>query len=144
MAGTNNCGRIQQFSSSMANMRWWFIPIVCVILVGCGSRGDRPELGTVTGRVTLNGEPLRNVEVSFVPASGRPSYGETNDDGIYELVYIRDVKGAKVGKHKVTVHSGKVDSSRLPPVDVEPGSNRIDLPCIASGKDQSSTSDDER
>jgi hypothetical protein len=104
-----------------------------LLLIGCG-RGDQPELGSVFGIVSLNGKPLTHVEVTFAPEVGRPSYGETNDEGIYELVYLRDVKGAKVGRHAVTIHSTKVDNSLLKPVEVKPGNNLIDIECPPKAK----------
>lgn len=102
--------------------------IMSALFAGCG-RGDRPELGTVTGTVTLDGEPLPNVELSFVPAIGRPSYGETDEEGNYELNYIRNIQGAKIGKHKVLIRSGKVDPDKIDPVEVSAGKNVIDIEC---------------
>jgi len=76
---------------------------LAVSLWGC-SRDDRPELGMVRGRVTMDGKPLSHVTVSFRPiGGGRQSCGDTDDDGRYELTYIRDILGAKLGNHRVTV-----------------------------------------
>ena len=106
-----------------------FAITLSLLSLGCGS-GDQPELGTVAGIVTLDGKPLPNVELSFAPDNGRPSYGETSQDGKFELVYIRDVKGAKVGRHNITVHSKKVDNSKLKPVEVQAGTNLINIECV--------------
>ncbi len=115
---------------------------VVITLLGCGG-GDRPELGVVTGTVTLNGEPLKNVEISFIPETGRPSYGKTDIEGHYDLDYIRDIKGAKIGKHTVHVYSGKVDNAQNKPVDVVAGDNEINVECVAkSGKPAPKTDDD--
>ena len=120
-----------------------FAIAVPLLLIGCGSP-DQPELGAVTGKVTLNDAPLSHVEVSFVPEVGRPSYGETDNDGKYELIYIRDTKGAKIGKHKITVHSGKVDNSQLKPVEIEAGPNVINIQCApSSGKNASAREGDD-
>ncbi len=70
---------------------------------GCGS-GDRPPLGTVHGKITLDGKPLAGASVGFVPKSGgRESSGVTDAEGNYELKYIRDIMGAKVGAHTVRI-----------------------------------------
>lgn len=106
----------------------WLVLFVPLILVGCGN-GDRPPLGTVTGMVTLSGEPLRNVEVTFTPDDGRPSYGKTNAEGRYELDYIHDIKGAKVGKHTIAIRSGKVAQPMPKFVEIEPGKNQSDILC---------------
>ena len=71
---------------------------------GCSSRPrDQPPLGRVSGRVTLDGQPLPGVEVNFAPMSGRSSGGITDDQGRYSLVYVGATNGAKVGKHTVFI-----------------------------------------
>lgn len=114
-----------------------------VLCSACSSRSDRPDLGRVTGKVTVAGEPLANVEIDFAPETGRPSYGRTNDDGVYELEYLSNVKGAKVGRHTVTVRSSRVDNSRLEPVEVKAGSNVIDLKCEPGSPDKANDSNPE-
>jgi hypothetical protein len=73
-----------------------------VVLTGCGG-GDRPELGTVTGRITLDGKPLAGAEIIFQHPTKRFSRGETDADGRYELLYVRDVPGAALGTHRVVI-----------------------------------------
>lgn len=107
--------------------------IPLLLLIGCGS-SDQPELGTVSGSVKLDGKPLSHVEITFAPDVGRPSYGETGDDGMYELIYIRDTKGAKIGKHTITVRSAKVDNSKIAPAEIKPGKNHIDIECTAGAR----------
>ncbi len=81
----------------------------CLLLclaVGCsGTPADQPDLGTVSGTITLDGSPLANAKVEFQPESGRPSYGVTNSQGEYELEYSPDAKGAKIGQHTVRITS---------------------------------------
>lgn len=79
------------------------LSLFCLCQLGCGSNGDQPELGTVNGTVTLDGQPLVGVAVVFQPDNGRPSRGMTDAEGKYELTYIRQTKGAKVGPHRVEV-----------------------------------------
>ena len=74
---------------------------------GCSS-GDRPPLGIVHGRITLDGKPLARASVGFTPASGgRASSGMTDAEGNYELTYIRDVMGAKIGEHTVFISTAR-------------------------------------
>ncbi|MCG6157995.1 carboxypeptidase-like regulatory domain-containing protein [Rubinisphaera margarita] len=75
------------------------------LLVGCGGGGssDQPELGKVSGTVTMDGQPLSNVTVTFVPQSGAPSFGVTDESGKYELTYSGSEKGAAIGEHKVSI-----------------------------------------
>lgn len=75
--------------------------LVCWAVAGCGPKG--PELGTVTGKVTLDGKPVANGLVTFTPqAKGGASVGKTDANGQYELLCL-DRKGALIGQHKVTV-----------------------------------------
>lgn len=80
------------------------VPCICMLFVaGCGG-SDLPELGTVFGRVTLDGQPVAEAIVNFSPVNpGRPSTAETDADGNYELVYLPDVEGAVVGDHVVSI-----------------------------------------
>ncbi len=101
--------------------------LICVatfLVTGCG-RSDIPELGTVSGVVTLNNEPLPNAIVNFTPlASGRPSTAETDDAGRYSLLYLADVEGAVVGEHSVTIErivSEEEDNLSDDPADLEEG-----------------------
>lgn len=78
---------------------------------GCGGGGgDVPDLGTVTGTVTLGGAPLADAQVVFQPTKGRPSSGVTDSDGYYELIYNADNNGATVGTHKVSISTYREES----------------------------------
>lgn len=120
---------------------------LCAILValslGC-ARGNQPELGTVHGRITLDGKPLAGVTISFQPGDGgRQSSDETDEQGRYDLIYLRDIHGAKVGKHRVVLGSSAPDapkSDRLPArfntqstlaADVVRGDNQCDFTLIS-------------
>jgi hypothetical protein len=72
---------------------------------GCGSRGG-PPLGTVTGTVTLDGEPVPGVSVTFIPEDrGSPSYGGTDENGVYRLFFNQNRLGAEVGTHNVIIEN---------------------------------------
>jgi hypothetical protein len=87
--------------------------LLSLLLAGCGGVG--PRTVPVSGTVTLNGQPLANATVVFVPvpdaASKDPlpsSVGITDNEGHYSLVLNTDSKkkGAVVGKHKVMITLG--------------------------------------
>jgi len=72
-------------------------------IVGCGS-GDRPTLGRVHGKVTMDGQPLAKACIGFQPKTkGRESYARTDDNGEYELSYFRGAKGAGIGENSVRI-----------------------------------------
>ncbi len=82
--------------------------ICCVAIVlvlataGCGK--SRPALGQVTGKVTLQGEPVEGAAVMFVPqAGGRTATGVTNAAGEYRLTTFDPEDGALVGRCNVAI-----------------------------------------
>ncbi len=79
-----------------------------------GSKTQLPDLGQVTGTVTLNGKPVDSVTVLFHPIQSEKeksdklkrassSGGTTDAAGHYELKYLGDVKGAAVGECQVAI-----------------------------------------
>lgn len=110
--------------------------IACLLLMGCSGAGDRPDLGEVSGIVTLDGQPLAHASISFIQEGFRPSIGQTDDQGRYELTYIRDIKGAAVGTHMVKIKVFGPGAQKVPPrynseseltCEVKPGHNEINF-----------------
>ena len=84
----------------------WLFGLLLVSAVGCGSRRFAP----VSGRVTLNGQPLANALVAFNPIppegsseAGPGSIATTDANGEYTLRVTPDRPGALVGKHRVAI-----------------------------------------
>ena len=113
-----------------------------LLLVGAALSGgcmgqDGPELGTVVGRVTIDGKPAQQVRVVFSLGHSRPSAAVTDSDGRYELLYTVNRKGALPGAHTVQffqidemeeggatpLHSGSAEIVR----EVKPGKNVFDF-----------------
>jgi hypothetical protein len=89
------------------------VPLAFAILsTGCG--GNSIKTSPVSGRVTVDGQPLSNALVTFLPVGGgagqsRPSsIGTTDENGRYTLVLNNGDKtaGAVEGKHKVSITLG--------------------------------------
>lgn len=122
---------------------------LCVFLgLGCGP-ADGLHLATVTGTVTLEGQPVPEAVVMFTPEAGGGSSGVTDVDGRFQLTYNSDRQGAVVGKHQVRISTARTsigeeeDGTSKPatpeviPVnynvrselvyDVVPGPNEIDF-----------------
>lgn len=128
-----------------ANMlRWITILLLGSLAIGCGGPAD--GMGAVSGTVTLDGQPLPGVMVTFSPADGsRESYGVTNESGSYQLRYTTQIQGALVGEHEVRVSPMGIEPKQPVPKkteaevpshyygedsikhEVEAGSNTIDL-----------------
>ena len=84
---------------------------LCLFIMGCGGEAsDQPDLGNVNGTVTLDGEPLAGAMVVFSPEKGRSSMAITNDEGQYDLLYVGDTRGAKLGTHQISITTAQTDS----------------------------------
>jgi hypothetical protein len=72
---------------------------------GC-SRG--PQFADVEGVITVNGRPLSDAEVTFLPdpevgTLGPTSSAYTDDKGHYQLMTHKGQSGAVVGTHRVCI-----------------------------------------
>ncbi|MCC9606747.1 carboxypeptidase-like regulatory domain-containing protein [Blastopirellula sp. JC732] len=81
--------------------------LFCLLLslpvsLGCGQRGDK-QIFAVEGTVTLDGKPLSNATVLFIPGQSRPSGAMTDENGYYELNYTDHQKGARIGLNRVQI-----------------------------------------
>ena len=85
------------------------LTLLVVASMGCGGSSDAPDLHEVTGTVTMDGAPLPNASLQFLPKSGegRPSWGMTDEEGNYELTYSRDAVGALPGEHIVKISTSQ-------------------------------------
>jgi hypothetical protein len=77
-----------------------------LLVTGCSGE---PERGPVTGVVTLDGKPLPQVMVVFVPdpehgTPGQRSVAMTDKDGRYVIHTDKDQEGASVGVHRVSLY----------------------------------------
>lgn len=92
---------------------WFFRMVPCLAIISCvvliaGCEGNS-ELASVTGKVTLDGKPLADAFVVFTPTSaGTTSYGRTNSEGEYEMMFSDNEKGAWVGENIVRISTGDV------------------------------------
>lgn len=84
-------------------------PLVCTVLLacaGCGGGGG-PSVVPVSGRVTLDGEPVADAFVRFVPEAvdmpGLDSGAQTDADGRYTLNAADGRDGAIVGTHRIRI-----------------------------------------
>jgi hypothetical protein len=88
-----------------------------LVLVGApGCSGKRLAFADkVEGTLTLDGRPLANAQVQFVPDEGSApvSRAVTNDKGRFALVCDDKARpGAVVGWHRVVVYPGRPEGAR--------------------------------
>lgn len=131
------------------------IATMATLLLAMPGCGGTHGAGTVTGIVTLNGEPLPAARVRFQPESGgAPSAAVTDETGRYELRLSRSRLGAVTGDHLVEISTfRKANPDADPPrpaaperlphrynlaselkATVQPGGNTIDFSLEATGK----------
>ncbi|MEW4561048.1 carboxypeptidase-like regulatory domain-containing protein [Bremerella sp. JC770] len=92
---------MQKLASAML-----FLLFALSLYPGCSGRDKNlPNLGEVSGTVTLDNQPMPNVSVAFESQSGQVSFGKTDDQGHYELTYRDGVMGAEVGQNKVRIET---------------------------------------
>ena len=78
-----------------------FLAVLAFTFTGCGYR--RPAQVKTTGTVTLDGEPVAQASLMFIPDSGRPASGNTNTNGAFELSSYGGNDGLPAGNYRVTV-----------------------------------------
>lgn len=89
-------------------MGWWTLALILVAAIGCGRPAE------VTGRVTLDGEPVPAGVVTFTPVGGGPSgYGAITPDGRYS-VQTGSKNGVPPGDYRVTVAANALPSEGVP------------------------------
>lgn len=92
-------------------MRWPCVGAAVVLVgmaAGCGSSG--PAIVPVSGVVKLDGQPLDQATVMFVPEGGRTAVGLTDASGTYRLQFTEDRWGALPGAHKVMITTERAQS----------------------------------
>lgn len=117
------------------------LAVLLAAAVGCGSPS-----GEVSGKVTLDGNPVVGAEVTFVAPADMldrtDAIGYTQEDGSYRLVYPGDAKfNIPTGDYKVTIGGGDAADgmSDGPAVKVPSayrGEDTLLSATIASGKNE--------
>ena len=75
--------------------------MLALLSAGCGPSG--PEIASVSGRIIMDGKPLANATVVFIPENGRPAGANTDQDGNYVLNFAQGRKGAIPGTNTIRI-----------------------------------------
>ena len=75
--------------------------LLSLTCIGCSKGG--PEIATVRGTVTLDGDPLPHAAIVFNPEHGRPAGATTDENGNYTLNFSEGRRGALPGTHRVII-----------------------------------------
>ncbi|MEM7809954.1 MAG: hypothetical protein AAF532_00550 [Planctomycetota bacterium] len=116
---------MHRLSSTRGRAAWLSrAAFITLVSVGCGEQPEEFGVVPVSGRITLDADPLVGAKLRFTPKAGPDSvlagpysYAETDADGRYSLVIARTGEaGAVSGEHTVSFEG------ELPPgVDADDG-----------------------
>jgi len=104
-----------------------FAHLLCVAaaatFIGCGAGG--PERVEVRGKVTLNGQPLDQGTISFIPTGTTqgPTTGAIIENGAY---VVPADKGAVLGSHLVQITSVQPTGRKIEAGPPEPTGTMVD------------------
>ena len=73
--------------------------VLSLAITGCGYR--RPPQVKTSGTVTLDGEPVAEASLTFIPDSGRPAMAVTNADGEFQVSSFGGNDGLPAGSYRV-------------------------------------------
>ncbi len=82
------------------------VALVVLCVCGCGRSSGPPKVQTipVTGTVKLDGQPLGNADVVFIPSEGIGGFSaRTKDDGTYQLEGLTGGKAVCKGRCTVRI-----------------------------------------
>lgn len=97
-------------STSLRRVCWLVLAIATVAPAGCGS--TKPDYGSldlcaVGGKITLDGTPLEKALVQFEAEDKTFSFGLTDADGQYRLMFNSRQPGVLKGKKTVRIWSSR-------------------------------------
>jgi len=89
--------------SVSATRCFWFASTLVVVplAIGCGPTTD--SVAPVSGRVSVDGKPVKNASIQFTPVGKRAAGAITDENGNYKLSTYGQFDGAVLGEHKVAI-----------------------------------------
>ena len=95
--------------------RWCVCLLVAMSIAaagGCGGESVEEIRGAVKGKVTLDGQPVKQGSIRFIPTAGTkgPEGGSRIQDGVYS---IELENGAAIGKNRVEITANKPTGKKV-------------------------------
>lgn len=86
---------------------WLLLSLAGIVAaVGCGS--GRPDRIAVSGQVLIDGQPLSQGLIQFVPEGARPSGGKLDAEGRFKLTCYDGGDGVVPGTHRVMISAKEI------------------------------------
>ena len=82
--------------------------VLTILWSGVGCSDGRPARVTVSGQVLIDGAPLSQGNIKFVPEGARPSAGIIAEDGRFTLTCYDGNDGVVPGTHRVQVSASEI------------------------------------
>lgn len=82
-----------------------FVALAAIAVLGCSD--GRPSRVPISGRVLIDGQPLKYGSVRFTPENARMSGGMLDSEGRFSLSCFERNDGAVSGLHRVTIAAGE-------------------------------------
>ncbi len=96
-----------------------FVTIVSIAILPC-MVGCRPTMQKITGKVSVDGEPLTSGSVAFYPTAGGTSRSvPLSSDGTFLLSSTDPQGGLATGEYKVVIATDAVEGNPQPAVPNE-------------------------
>lgn len=98
-----------------------------LLTAGCGGGDGYGERFPVSGRVTLDGEPLEEGRIVFIPldaTAGSPGASGAITGGQYD---IPAEAGPSLGKYRVQIHRDRKTGKKIPDYDGEAGATKDEI-----------------
>ena len=93
-------------------IRLMAVATIALAAAGCGGKGDGIAREPVWGKVTFDGKPLDDGQITFSPeAGGEPAAGAAIKDGAYSLSRS---DGPAAGPQRVNIWSRKPTGKKVP------------------------------
>ncbi|MFH1924018.1 MAG: hypothetical protein ABIP48_29540 [Planctomycetota bacterium] len=100
------------------NLSWAPLAVLLVVIAGC----DGSNRAGVTGEVTLDGQPVEDGTISFVPSGGAAAWGDIKG-GRYS---ISAAEGPGVGTSRVEIRWDRKTGKKSPAVPPAPPDTMIE------------------
>ncbi len=92
-------------SASAARRRRIVLSFSLALLLVSGCGDSRPPLAPITGTVTIDGQPLEQGTITFLPDSGRSAHGRIEAGAIRDVTTWEGGDGVQLGPVQVVIQS---------------------------------------
>lgn len=92
--------------TASSSLRLLLLVAFTAALSGCGD--GRPSRVQVSGQVLIDGKPLTQGNIKFVPEGARPSAGKLDENGRFTLTCYDGNDGVIPGTHRVQISASEI------------------------------------